>query len=149
MKKVLLLSLVVAMGTFMSCKGHVKGETMSDEERVEMAPNEEVEKPHYKIEDGKIIPTDGKPMIVDFSATWCPPCRQLKPIFEKLAEEFRGRVTFLTIDVDDNPELSQAYGVQSIPMMVFINKDGQIQDTLVGFRDRDQLLAAINTYFGF
>ena len=149
MKKGILLSLIVASGCFLSCSGHDKTKDIPDEERVEMAPNEVVEAPAYKVENGMIVPTDGKPMIVDFSATWCPPCRQLKPIFEKLAEDFRGRITFLTIDVDEHPELSQAYGVQSIPMMVFINKDGQIQNTLIGFQDRGQLLAAINTYFGF
>ena len=149
MKKGILLSLIVASGCFLSCQGHQNTKAIPDEENVEMTPNEVVEVPSYKIEDGRILPTDGKPMIVDFSATWCPPCRQLKPIFEKLAEDFRGRITFVTIDVDENPELAQAYGVQSIPMMVFLNKDGQIQNTLVGFQNRDQLLAAINTYFGF
>lgn len=149
MKKSILLSVLLASSCFLSCQGHSKTEAIPDEARVEMSPNEVVETPSYKVENGKIMPTDGKPMIVDFSATWCPPCRQLKPIFEKLAEDFRGRITFVTIDVDENPELSQAYGVQSIPMMVFLNKDGQIQNTIVGFQNRDQLLAAINTYFGF
>ena len=149
MKKGLFLGLIAASVCFLSCQGNSHKESIPDEERVEMTPNEVVEVPQYKIEDGRIIPTDGKPMIVDFSATWCPPCRQLKPIFEKLAEDFRGRITFVTIDVDENPELSQSYGVQSIPMMVFLNKDGQIQNTIIGFQDRDQLLAAINTYFGF
>lgn len=149
MKKGILLSVIVATGCFLSCQGNSHKEAIPDEERVEMAPNEVVEVPSYKIEDGKIIPTDGKPMIIDFSATWCPPCRQLQPIFEKLAEDFRGRITFVTIDVDENPELSQSYGVTNIPMIVFVNKDGQIQDTIIGFQDRGQLLAAINTYFGF
>lgn len=149
MKKTLLCGLLLATGLLLSCKGNAKPESIPDEANVEMTPNEVVEVPQYKVENGQIIPVDGRPMIVDFSATWCPPCRQLKPIFEKLAEEFRGRVTFVTIDVDQNPELAASYNVQSIPMMVFINKDGQIQNTLVGFQDRDQLLAAINTYFGF
>lgn len=149
MKKGFLICLLVASGCFISCQGHASTKAIPDEERVEMTPNEVVEAPAYKVENGRIIPTDGKPMIIDFSATWCPPCRQLKPIFEKLAEEFRGRITFVTIDVDEYPELSQAYGVQSIPNMVFLNKDGQIQNTIVGFQNRDQLLAAINTYFGF
>ena len=149
MKKTILLCAFVFSLSFLSCKGNVNKDAIPDEERVEMSPNEVVTVPDFKVENGRIIPTDGKPMIVDFSATWCPPCRQLKPIFEKLAEEFRDRITFVTIDVDENPELSQSYGVQSIPMMVFLNKDGQIQDTIVGFQNRDQLLAAINTYFGF
>lgn len=149
MKKGLLLSLIVASGCFLSCQGHNKAETAMGDENIEMTPNEVVEQPAYKFENGKIIPLSNRPMIVDFSATWCPPCRQLKPIFEKLAEEFRGRVDFVTIDVDDNPNIAQAYEVRNIPMMVFLNKDGQIQNTIVGFQNRDQLLAAINTYFGF
>ena len=140
--------LVASIG-FLSCQGHNKSETVTNEENIEMAPNEVEEAPIYKMADGRIMPANGKPTIVDFSATWCPPCKQLKPIFEKLAEEFKGRINFITIDVDENPELSQAYGVQSIPMMVFLNKDGQIQDTLIGFQTREQLLETINTYFGF
>ena len=150
MKKIFLAMIVVASGCFFSCKGEARGtDAVVNEENIEMSPNEVNEEPVFKVENGKIIPKHNRPMIVDFSATWCPPCRQLKPIFEKLAEEFKGRIDFVTVDVDENPELSQAYGVQSIPMMVFLNKDGQIQNTLVGFQNRDQLLAAINTYFGF
>lgn len=149
MKKGILLGLLLASGCFLSCQAHNKAETMVNEENIEMAPNEVDEQPIYKVVDGKIIPANGKPTIVDFSATWCPPCRQLKPIFEKLAEEFKGRINFITIDVDENPVLSQSYGVQSIPMMVFLNKDGQIQNTLIGFQTREQLLETINTYFGF
>lgn len=149
MKKVVLLSVLLASGCFLSCRGHVKADEVVNEENIEMAPNEVDQEPMFKVVDGMIKPEHDRPMIVDFSATWCPPCRQLKPIFEKLAKDFRGRIDFVTIDVDENPQLAQAYGVQSIPMMVFINKDGQIQNTMVGFHDRGQLLAAINTYFGF
>lgn len=149
MKKGLFLSLLVASGCFLSCQGHKNADAVMDEERIEMAPNEVETMPVYKVVDGLIKPENGRPMIVDFSATWCPPCKQLKPIFEKLAEEFKGRIDFVTVDVDENPELSQAYGVQSIPMLVFLNKDGQIQQSLVGFQNRDQILGEINTYFGF
>lgn len=150
MKKMLLLSVLVAAGLSFSCRGNAQNEAAADNETyVEQTPNVVEDAPVYKVDNGKIIPTNGKPTIVDFSATWCPPCKQLKPIFEKLAEEFKGRINFITIDVDENPELSQSYGVQSIPMMVFLNKDGQIQNTLIGFQTREQLLETINTYFGF
>ena len=150
MKKGILFGLIMASSCFISCHGQAKGtDAVVNEENIEMAPNEVAEEPVFKIENGRIIPKHGRPMIVDFSATWCPPCRQLKPIFEKLAEEFKGRIDFVTVDVDENPELSQAYGVQSIPMMVFLNKDGQIQNTLIGFQTREQLLETINTYYGF
>lgn len=150
MKKIFLAAALLMSGCFFSCKAENKGvDAVVNEENIEMAPNEVVKEPVYKIVDGIIKPANGRPMIVDFSATWCPPCRQLKPIFEKLAEEFKGRIDFVTVDVDQNPELSTSYGVQSIPMMVFLDKDGQIQNTIVGFQNRDQLLSAINTYFGF
>lgn len=149
MKKILLMGFILGSVALLSCKGNAKPEAIPDEENVEMTPNEVVEVPQYKVVDNKIFPVDGKPMIVDFSASWCPPCQQLKPIFEKLAEEFRGRITFVTIDVDDNPELANSYNVSSIPTMLFLDKEGQIQNTIVGFQNRDQLLAAINTYYGF
>lgn len=149
MKKIFLAAALLMSGCFFSCRAENKGvDAVVNEENIEMAPNEVVNEPVYKIVDGIIKPANGRPMIVDFSATWCPPCRQLKPIFEKLAEEFKGRIDFVTVDVDQNPELSTSYGVQSIPMMVFLDKDGQIQNTIVGFQNRDQLLSAINTYFG-
>lgn len=151
MKKLLLSALLITSGCLMSCLGQSsKGvDAITNEENIEMAPNEVNQEPVYKFEDGRIVPANGKPMIVDFSATWCPPCRQLKPIFEKLAEEFRGRIDFVTVDVDENPQIAQAYEVSSIPCMVFLNKDGQIQNMLVGFQNRDQLLGTINTTFGF
>lgn len=150
MKKLLLIGVLVASGCLMSCRGESKGvDGVVNEENIEMAPNEVAEEPVYKVEDGKILPVNNRPMIVDFSATWCPPCRQLKPIFEKLAEEFRGRVDFVTVDVDDNQELAASYGVSSIPTLLLINKDGQVQNTLIGFQNRDQLLGAINYSFGF
>ena len=128
-------------GCLLSCGSNTQSENSAT---VQEAPSSA-----YKIDNNRIIPTNGKPTIVDFSATWCPPCRQLKPIFERLEKEFEGRINFITIDVDNNPELSQSYQVSSIPMLLFLNKDGQIQNTIVGFRDYDQLLSAINTSFGF
>lgn len=149
MKKSLLVCVLAFACSFVSCKGSTNTDNIPDEEKVEMSPNEVVDVPQYKVVDNQIIPTDGKPMIVDFSASWCRPCKHLKPIFENLAEEFRDRITFVTIDVDEHPELSQAYNVKSVPMIVFLNKDGQIQNTIIGFQNKDQLLAAINTYYGF
>lgn len=150
MKKGILLGIVVSAGCFLSCQGHAGKTAVSDnEEYTEMTPNVVEDTPVYKVDNGKIIPINNKPTIVDFSASWCPPCRQLKPIFEKLAEEFKGRINFVTIDVDENPELSQSYGVQSIPMMIFLDKDGQIQDTLLGFQTREKILETINNYYGF
>ena len=147
MKKGILLGVIVAAGLLLSCGNNAKAESADNS-----APKESVnlsEKAIYKVENGLMKPTNGLPMIVDFSATWCPPCQKLKPIFHDLGEEFKGRINFFTIDVDENPGLAANYEVSSIPALVFINKDGQIQNIVVGFRDKDQLLSDINTYFGF
>ena len=148
MKKKLYVGIMAISALLLSCgnKANAEGtsENLASSESTQLTENSV-----YTIENGKIIPMNGKPTIVDFSATWCPPCRQLKPIFEQLKEEFKGRINFITIDVDENQDLSTSDGVQSIPMLIFLNKDGQIQNTIVGFQNRDQLLAAINTYFGF
>ena len=154
MKKNFLLAVLAISGCLLSCGGNAKAESTSEGSNVETTVQEStsakvVTTSAYKVENGKITPTNGKPLIIDFSATWCPPCQKLKPIFAKIEEEFSDRINFVTVDVDENTEMSQSYGVQSIPTLIFMNPDGQIQNTILGFQDRDQLLAAINTYFGF
>lgn len=76
--------------------------------------------------------------VVDFSATWCGPCRMLAPVVEKLSEEFAGQVDFYNVDVDDAPELASAYRVQSIPCLVMM-KQGELVDQAIGFRPQAQL----------
>lgn len=146
MKRLFLIGFMALTGCLLSCGNTTKAE--SDSQSAAPAPAQATES-FYKVENNKIIPTNGKPTIVDFSATWCPPCQQLKPIFERLEKEFDGRINFIKVDVDENPALAQNYQVQSIPMLLFLNKDGQVQNTIIGFQNYDQLLAAINTYFGF
>lgn len=147
MKKGFLSVLVLSVFTFFSCNSSYRaGEAETDANAAAVVNAEEVA---YKVVNNHIVPQNGLPTIVDFSATWCPPCQKLKPIFSKLEEEFKGRINFITIDVDENPQISQSYGVQSIPMLIFMDKDGQVKNIVVGFQTREQLLETINTYFGF
>jgi thioredoxin 1 len=70
-----------------------------------------------------------KPCIVDFFATWCGPCKALSPVLEELAEEYAGKVDFYKVDVDKAEDLAGAFGIRSIPTLLFIPLKGQPQIT--------------------
>lgn len=72
------------------------------------------------------------PVIIDFYATWCGPCKALSPLIEKLAEEYEGRVKVLKVDVDKNEALAQAARIMSIPTLFFIDREGNIERRVGG-----------------
>lgn len=71
------------------------------------------------------------PVMIDFYAEWCGPCRMMSPVVEKFAEEYDGRVKIGKINVDEESDLAERFGVQSIPSFVFI-KDGRVVDRVTG-----------------
>ena len=78
------------------------------------------------------------PVIVDFWAEWCGPCRMLGPILDQLAEEKAGAVKVAKVNVDESPNLAQQFNVRSIPMLVFF-KGGEAKDSMVGVQSKDAL----------
>ena len=82
------------------------------------------------------------PVLVDFWAAWCGPCRMVAPIVEELASEYAGRLRVAKVDVDQNPEISTRYGIRSIPSL-YLFKGGQVVETIIGALPKQQILKRI------
>lgn len=82
------------------------------------------------------------PVLVDFWATWCGPCKMLSPIIEQLSENLGGKVKVLKMDVDQNPVTSMSFGVSSIPTVILFDK-GKSVNKLIGFRPLEQIESAV------
>lgn len=80
--------------------------------------------------DQEVLKSD-LPVVVDFWAPWCGPCRMIGPIIDKLSEEFKGKVKFCKLNVDENPDSARNYQVMSIPLLLFF-KDGNPMDQSLG-----------------
>ena len=85
-----------------------------------------------------------KPAIVDFYASWCGPCRAISPILEELANEYKDKIVIYKVDVDASPDLAQAFGIRSIPAVMFIPLKGESKMT-VGGRSKDEFKKQIDT----
>jgi thioredoxin 1 len=87
------------------------------------------------------------PVLVDFWATWCAPCRMVAPVVEELATEYEGKVNFAKLDVDQNPKTASKYSVMSIPTLI-VFKNGEPVSHVVGFRPKAELKQNLDAVLG-
>jgi thioredoxin 1 len=86
-----------------------------------------------------------KPVVVDYWAEWCGPCRQVGPVLEEIAAEYGDKIDIVKLNVDDSPDVARRYGIMNIPTMS-IFKDGQVVKEIVGARPKSALLRELADY---
>ena len=92
----------------------------------------------------KALLESGMPVVIDFWAPWCGPCRSIAPIVEELATAYEGRAIIGKYNVDEDTDLGVEYGIRNIPTMLFFDKEGKMVDKHVGTITRDALAAKID-----
>jgi thioredoxin 1 len=85
------------------------------------------------------------PVLVDFTAVWCQPCRMVDPIVKQLAQDWDGKVKVVKLDADQNPNIMMQYGVMGIPTLMLF-KGGEIKERLTGYQPKDRLVSKLNPH---
>lgn len=96
---------------------------------------------HVNETEFKEVATNGV-VVVDFSATWCGPCKMLAPVYDEASEDMADKAVFLKVDIDESPNLAQQYGITSVPSVVVL-KDGVRVDMTVGFQPKENIISIV------
>ena len=99
-----------------------------------------------EVNDGnfdEVVIKSGKPVVVDFWAEWCGPCRMIAPIIDEISNEFSGRAVIVKCDVDNSPQVSARFGIRNIPTVLFF-KDGKIADKQIGAVPKANFVKKLN-----
>ena len=107
-----------------------------------MSVNHKVSEVQDAVFDSKVLKSE-RPVLVDFWATWCAPCKAIAPIVEELAGEYNGKVEFFKLDVDHNRATAAAFGVRGVPTLILF-KGGKVVDQMVGAGSKDRLKQLID-----
>jgi len=91
----------------------------------------------------ELVVKSDKPVVVDFWAEWCGPCRMIAPIIEEMSKEYSGKALITKCDVDNNPQIAAKYGIRNIPTVLFF-KDGKIADKQVGAVPKSNFINKLN-----
>jgi thioredoxin 1 len=94
------------------------------------------------------LATPGTVTLVEFGASWCPPCRQMQPVLQAIEEKYRGRAIVRPVDIDVNGDLASRSGVQSIPTLVFYDRNGQETSRHVGVLDQKECERILDRLIG-